>query len=281
MKISQRIMILLIGVVGVAGCTRNPATGKRQLILISRDQEIAMGNQAAGEFEKEFGGKVPNSRLQAYVRSVGRKLAEVSDRPMPYEFTLVASKVPNAFALPGGRIFVTAGLMSRMENERELAAVLAHETAHVAAMHNVQALQRQVGAGLLIELAGWAAGQDKQKVAEAAAEIVTGMVGLKYSRKEEYQADEYGIRYMVRAGYNPYGMIELLTTLKNLSDTEGGTLSEMFRTHPLTQNRIDRAAGHISRDYKAYSPNRRDPHATVFKRHRRALIAEMEKTKGS
>jgi len=144
-------------------------------------------------------------------------------------------------------------------------------------MHNVRGLQRQVGVAVLIELAGYAAGQDKRKAAEAGAKIVANMTILKYTRDDEYQADEYGIKYMVRAGYNPYGMVELLTTLKNLSDTEGGTLTEMFRTHPLTGNRIQRAREQIRDEYETYSPDRRDPRAAVFRRHRDALIAQMRK----
>ena len=136
-----------------AGCSTNPVTGQRELIFISPEQEIAMGNQAAPQFESEFGGKVPNAELQAYVQSVGGRVAQLSDRQMPYEFTLVSSQVPNAFALPGGKMFITAGLMGRMTNERQLAAVLGHEVGHVAARHNVKGMQRQIGASVLVQIA--------------------------------------------------------------------------------------------------------------------------------
>ena len=280
MSLRYRIVLLLLSVGTIAaGCSTNPTTGKRHIIIISQQQEIAMGSEAAPEFEKEFGGKVPNQQLQDYVRSVGMKLAGVSDRARPYEYTLVSSDVPNAFALPGGKIFITAGLMSRMENERELAAVLAHETAHVAAQHNVLGMQRQMGASVLAELAGMVIGGDKGKAAQAAAQIVTGVASLKYSRDDEYEADKYGIKYMQRAGYNPYGMVELLTTLKNLSESEGGTLTEMFQTHPLTQKRIDQARGVITAEYPKYSPDKRDPRAAVFRRNKTLLLSEMAKAK--
>ncbi len=220
-----------------------------------------MGEEAAPEFEKEFGGRVQDEQLQSYVLAVGGKVAGVSDREMPYEFTLLRSEVPNAFALPGGKIFITAGLMRRMSNERQLAAVLAHETAHVAAKHNVMGLQRQMGAAVLVEIAGRVVGGDKAEAAQAAAKIVAGIGSLHYSREDEYQADEIGIRYMELARYNPWGMVELLTVLKNLSDSEPGTLGEMLQTHPLSSKRIEEAENIIrsNEEYSLYSPEGSDP----------------------
>ena len=255
------------------GCTRNVATGEKHFIIISREQEIAIGAEAAPEFEKEFGGKVPNEQLQAYVQMVGGKVSAVSDREMPYKFTLVRSKVPNAFALPGGKIFITAGLMSKMTNERQLAAVLGHETGHVAAQHNVIAMQNQMGTAVLAGIAGQIAGEKKAESAEAVTRVVAGMVGLKYSRKHEYKADELGIRYMTRAGYNPWGMVELLTVLLNLSESEPGSLTEMFRTHPLTSKRIAEAKDIIEDEHKAFSPSAVDLNTTRFRRMRRLLFS--------
>lgn len=224
------------------GCAENPATGEKQLRLISREQEIAMGQEAAPQFEQEFGGEVQSSELQQYVGNIGQRLAAVSDRPdMPWEFTVVRSDVPNAFALPGGKVFVTAGLMRRMEDEGELAAVLAHEIGHVAALHNVQQLQTQMGASVLAQLAGVVIGGEKGQAAEAGAQIASNMLLLKYSREDEYQADEIGIRYLARANRNPYGMVDLLTTLQELSESEPSRIENMFQTHPLTSERIERA----------------------------------------
>ncbi len=264
--IARRCLILAAAaaMLPAVGCSTNPATGERELILIPRDQEIAMGVQAAPEFEKEFGGKVDDQRLQDYVSSVGQKVAAVSDRPMPYEYTLVKSDIPNAFALPGGKIFITAGLMERMTSERQLAAVLGHETAHVAAKHNVKGMQRQMGAAVLAEVAGAVVGGEKAETAKAVTEIVAGVTNLKYSRGDEYQADEYGIRYMARAGYNPWGMVELLTVLYRMAEAEGGeggSLSEMFQTHPLSSKRIEAARKTIEGNnaYKKFSADVPDP----------------------
>jgi len=267
----------LFAMPALVGCSANPVTGRRELILVSRDQEIAMGREAAPKFEQEFGGRVPNETLRQYVRSVGAKIAATSDRPMPHEYTLVASDVPNAFALPGGPVFITAGLVRRMTNERQLAAVLGHETAHVAARHSVKQMQKQMGAQLLVEIAGRIGGPDKGQAAADVAKIASTMALLRYSRKDEYEADVVGIRYATRAGYNPWGMVELLNVLKSLSDSEPGTFSEMFQTHPMSSKRIREAEGVLKDDaYAKWSPTQRDARERNFMR-MRALLPDAVK----
>ena len=269
----------LLALPALVGCSTNPVTGRRELILISREQEIALGTEAAPEFEQEFGGRVPNDQLQGYVRSVGARLAAASDRPMPYSYTILKSDVPNAFALPGGQIFITAGLMRRMTNERQLAAVLGHETAHVAAKHSVQQMQKQMGAQLLVEIAGRiGGGEGGGSAAGDVAKIVASMATLKYSRDDEYQADAVGIRYATRAGYNPWGMVELLNVLKNLSDSEPGTFSEMFQTHPMSSKRIRQAEALLKDDaYAKWSPTQRDAREPDFMRIRALLPDAVKK----
>ena len=262
-----RWLCLAAVAVGLAGCAVNPATGEKQLRLIGTQEEIALGREAAPQFENEFGGKAASQALQRYVAEVGGRIAKVSDRQdVPYEYALLASDTPKAFALPGGKIYVTAGLVRRMDNERQLAAVLGHETGHVNALHNVSGLQRQMGAAVLADLAGAVIGGTKGKVAQAAAEVVTGMVNLRYSRKDEYQADQLGIRYMTRAGYNPWGMVELLTRLQEMSGSEGGSFGEMFKTHPLTGKRVEQARQEIlgSATYRRFSADAPDPGVGTF-----------------
>jgi len=260
------VLVMPVALAGLAvGCSTNPVTGKKQLILISTEQEVALGADAAPQFEGEFGGLVPDGELQAYVRDIGSRLADHSDRKdVRYEFALLASDVPNAFALPGGKVYVTAGLMVLMTNERQLAGVLGHEITHVAAKHNVMGMQRQMGAAVLVELAGYAAGGDKAKAAEAATQIASGMVNLKYGRDDEYQADQYGCKYMAKAGYNPWGVVEMLEVLKGLHDSEPGSLGELFQTHPITSKRIERARGVVRSEYPQYSPESPDPKAGRF-----------------
>jgi len=246
-------LVLLPALAGTSGCG----------MLISREQEIAMGEEAAPEFEKEFGGRVQDAALLQYVSDVGMAVAAKCDREMPYEYLLVRSKQANAFALPGGKIFLTAGLMNRMTNERQMAAVLGHETGHVCARHNVKAMERQLGVALAAEIASHVF-SDSPLPAGDVTKIVGAVANLKYSRDDEYEADQRGIKYMSRAGYNPYGMVELLTVLKNLSEREPGALAEMFSTHPLTTKRIDKAREAIEDDNESASPEAADPHRDRF-----------------
>ena len=259
-KLLAVALLLVAG--AAAGCSVNPVTGKSQFIFISESQEIAMGQQAAPGFVKEFEGEVPDVTLQAYVQQVGQKTAVVSDRPeLPYKYRLVKSKIPNAFALPGGEIFVTAGLMALMDDERQLAAVLGHETGHCCAKHNVLGMQREMGVSVLVEIAARATGES---AAGDVAKVVGSVVNLKYSRDDEYQADQSGIKYMAKAGYNPWGMIELLTILLNLSESEPGMLGEMLQTHPLSSKRIAGAKATIEKNHPAHRQTAPDPNRARF-----------------
>ena len=251
--------ILLVGLIAVPAVVATSGCG----MLISTEQEIAMGEEAAPEFEKEFGGRVQDEALQQYVSDVGMAVAAKCDREMPYEYLLVRSKQANAFALPGGKIFLTAGLMNRMTNEREMAAVLGHETGHVCARHNVKAMERQLGVALAAEIAAHVFSEGGLPAGDI-TKIVGAVANLKYSRDDEYEADQRGIEYMSRAGYNPHGMVELLTVLQNLSDREPGALEEMLSTHPLTTKRIDKAREAIEDDHESASPDAADPHRDRF-----------------
>ncbi len=237
-------------------------------MLISRDQEIAMGVEAAPEFEKEFDGPVANAQLQAYVAGIGAKMAAVCDRDMPYEYILLKSDNPNAFALPGGKIYITAGLMRRMTNERQLAAVLGHETGHVAKKHNVKGLERQMGVLIFAEVLGALAGE-KGAAAEAGAKIAGSMVNMKYGRGDEYEADEMGLEYMTKAGYNPWGVVELLQVLVDMQTEAGGgggTIAEMLSTHPDSEKRVGRTTGLIEGDddLSKHKASTADPNAGKF-----------------
>ncbi len=253
----------LLFVLSAAGCATNPYTGRSEVSFISDAQEVEIGRQAAPQFEAEFGGRYADARVQGYVRGVGLRVSAVSDRSMPYDFAVLASKTPNAFALPGGPVYVTTGLLKIMNSERELAAVLGHEVGHIAAKHTVNGLQRQMGTAVLIEAISYAAGSRGATAGKIAA-IVANLTELKYSRDDEYQADEAGIVYMMRAGYNPYGMVEMLGDLQGLSESEPGRLAEMLSTHPLTSKRVEEARGIVQKKSPAADPRSGDPNAAQF-----------------
>jgi len=268
----QSTWMLLAGCLALLGlsiaCSVNPVTGKRELMLISTEQEISMGLQAGPQFEAQFDGPVPDEGLQRYVSEIGMKLVANCDRKdLPYEFKCVRSAIPNAFALPGGKVFVTAGLIACMSNERQLAAVLGHEIGHVNARHNVKGMQRQMGSELFGKMvAQMASGQeaDKAEKAKGAAQFVAGMVTMKYGRDDEYQADSLGIKYMARSGWNPQGMVELLEVLLAMHDKEPSSLEEMFQTHPLTSKRVAEAKETVAKDFPQAKAGEADPNVKTF-----------------
>jgi predicted Zn-dependent protease len=258
--------VVLLAPLAGAGCS--------QPMLLSRDDEITIGRDAAPEFEAEFGGKVNDPQLQAYIQSIGRRLEAVTDRAMPYRFAALNSETPNAFALPDGSLYVTVGLLRLMTNERQLAAVLGHEIGHVVHRDGAKALERAYGVQILAAVAGAAIGGDAGTAAEMGTKIVGSLVNLNYSRKQEYAADQAGIVYLHRAGYNPYGMVELLNALmESHGGEEGSGLGEMFQTHPLTTKRIEEVRGIIEDEYPTASAIAPDPNAGTFLRMRARLAA--------
>ena len=153
---------------------------------------------------------------------------------------------------------MTAGLFRELTNERQLASVLGHEIGHVAALHSVKHLQRQMGTQILLEIAASHTEGAGAVLATQVAPMVANLVNLRYSRNDEYEADMVGIKYMVRAGYNPWGAVEMLKVLGEMSK-DGSKLEEFFRTHPFTGNRITRAEEFIEVEYPEYNKMERDP----------------------
>jgi predicted Zn-dependent protease len=238
-----------------AACSRvvNPATGESQYTTLSPEDERQIGAQQHPQILQEFGGAYDDAALQAYVEEVGGRLGAVSDLPEDdFTFTILNSEVVNAFALPGGYVYVSRGLLALAENEAELAGVLGHEIGHVTARHAAQRQTQATGAGILATLGtigaailgGQVAGEIAQQVAGAGAEAyVAG-----YSRDQELEADTLGIRYMARAGYDPQAMATFLRKLDGQAELErrlrgeaGDAGQSWFATHPRTLDRVQRA----------------------------------------
>ena len=207
--------VLLLGACA-AGCARNPATGQLELSLVSEGQEVALGKQSDVAVQSEY-GVYKDAGLAAYVDSVGQALAKRSERPdLEWHFRVLDSPVVNAFALPGGYIYVTRGLLSVMNSEAQLAAVIGHEIGHVTARHGARQLTRatlgQVGLAV-----GGILSKDIARYGSLAAQGLT-LLFLKYSRDDENQADELGVRYATRANWDPREMPETFATLKAVSE---------------------------------------------------------------
>lgn len=229
--------MFLVLALSASGCSTNPATGKSQLAMISEPQEIEMGREADGDVVASL-GLVDDPELQAYVAALGKKLAADSERPqLPWTFRVVDDPVVNAFAIPGGFIYVTRGLLGHLTSEAELAAVIGHEIGHVTARHSVEQMSRQQLAQ--IGLLGVAiASPEFGKYADL-AQTGLGLAFLKYGRDDERQADDLGLRYLVRHGYDPREMPPVFATLQRVSQQQGGgRVPGWLATHPSEESRI-------------------------------------------
>jgi len=223
---------LVAVVVLLAGCATNPATGKRQINLMSEAQEISAGQEADAQVKKEM-GIYSDANLQEYVSTIGMRLAKESERPnLPWHYTVVDSPAVNAFALPGGYIYVTRGILPFLNDEAQLAGVLGHETGHVTARHTAQQYTRSIGATIgLVALGIFVPGG--QQIG-GLAEQGLGVLFLKFSRSFELQADQLGAKYAAQANWDPAGVPDMLATLGRLDEASGQTkgVPNWLETHP-------------------------------------------------
>ncbi len=233
MKTLWLSMLFVMGLgLFVGGCETNPVTGEEELILVSPEQEKEMGRQSAEQVEKELGQSVKDQQLQSYINSVGQNIARISHLPNEgFSYKAIDHQSVNAFALPGGYIYITTGLLKELNSEAQLASVLAHETAHVTARHIAQQITRDI----IIDAGMSVVGTQAPTSAMRVADIVRQLEGMSFTREQEKQADEIGLDYLVKAGYTPYGMIETMEILQRQS---GSRTIEFFSTHPNPENRI-------------------------------------------
>ncbi len=259
----------------LAACAVNPVTGEQEIVFMSEPQELAMGARYYPQTTQINNGLVPHDPgLQAYVQRVGHRLARVSHRPhLPWEFNVVDSDQVNAFALPGGKISLTRGLIVKMHSEDEMASVLAHEIGHVTARHQVAQYTRGVFISLAVAGVGLAlADSEYAGLGTAVAGVAGGLLMLSYSRDQERQADALGYEYMVKAGYNPKGQVKVFEIFQSLRKSEPGFIAAMLSSHPLTAERIQTARQRV-----AAAPSyitRRPWHTARF---RRALATQRQR----
>ena len=204
---------------GVYACARNPVTGKNELALVSESQEIAMGQEYAQQIVKSM-GVYQDQKVQDYVSNLGKTLAAKSERPnLPWAFYVMDDPTVNAFALPGGSIFVTRGILTHMNNEAELVGVLGHEIGHVTARHSVQQMSRQQLAQIGLGVGSILSSTVAQYAGLASQGL--GVLFLKYGRDAESQSDQLGFKYMVHEGYDPSAMATMFQTLERVSRAGG------------------------------------------------------------
>lgn len=252
------------GALAIAGCARNAATGREMLTvgMPSRTKQTALGLQSAPSVEQQSGGALNNTVIQRYVEAVGMRLVHAIPpkltRGFQFSYTAVNDNAMNAFALPGGPIFITKGLLVRLQNEAQLAFVLGHETGHVVAQHVAQQMAQQNVMSAALAATGYAAGKTSGLVGTAAnaiSQFAGKLVMLRFSRSDERQADQLGLRFMVHAGYNPQAAIQVMHILQ--SAAPAGSTPNWMQTHPSTPNRIVLLQNTINTKYaaQAHSPH--------------------------
>lgn len=250
--------------IALGGCTTNPATGKNIFTLgMSTEQQAALGAEAAPQFTQEYGGAVPDAECQAYVRDLGARLAaQVESRyqGLPWEFTFLNSDAVNAFALPGGKVFFTRGLASRLTNEAQMAGVMGHEVGHVTAEHGAQRIAKATAFNLgttVVAVVVQSSGNERVRQAGAigvpALQVGGNLVMLKYGRDEELEADQLGVRYMSKLGYDPKGQMQVMEVLQSLS--AGGRQPDILSTHPDPAKRIEQIRGLLGGEYASTQNN--------------------------
>jgi predicted Zn-dependent protease len=263
----------------LTGCVVNPVTGKSQLSVMSPEQEIASGAQNYVPAQQSQGGQyVVDPGLTAYVQQVGKKLAAVSDRPnLPYEFVVLNNDVPNAWAMPGGKLAINRGLLVYLEDEAQLAAVMGHEIVHAAARHGAQQQTQNVLMGAGVLLAGIAIAEKKPEygvLGVGALAVGSQAWQAKYGRDHELESDAVGMKYMAKAGYDAQAAVELQEIFVKLSEGKNaGFIEGLFASHPPSQERVaknrqnatkypggvrnkeafQRAMAQVNKDKKAYA----------------------------
>jgi predicted Zn-dependent protease len=240
MRYSKLLYFVLVFCLG--GCAVNPVTGDRDLILVSGAQELAMGAQNYAPMQQSQGGPYDvDPALSEYVQSIGNRLAQASGVDLPYEFTVLNNSVPNAWALPGGKIAINRGLLTEMSSEAELAAVLGHEIVHAAARHTAQQMSKgMLLQGLVVATSVATSDSDYGNLAVGGASVAAQLVSTKYGRNAELESDKFGMRYMSRAGYDPRGAVTLQETFVRLSEgRDQDWLSGLFASHPPSQERVN------------------------------------------
>lgn len=227
----------------LSSCGHNPVTGKREIQILPATTEVNLGRENFQAMQQAQGGHyLADPQLNQYIQQVGMRLAQESDRPtLPYEFVIINNSIPNAWALPGGKIAIYRGLLLELKNEAELAAVLSHEIVHAAARHSVKQMER----GLLLQSAligveSFLKGSQYDHLILTSSQLGMALISQKYSRESEKEADQWGIKYMVKAGYNPYASVSLQETFLKLSKNRGQHkwLEGLFASHPPSKERI-------------------------------------------
>lgn len=243
-----RTVVFGAALLTLSTCARNPVSGKREISLMSTEQEIAIGKESHPSIVASM-GLYENAALQAFMTEKGQAMAKISHRPdLPYQFYIVDTPVVNAFAVPGGYVYFTRGILAHFNNEAEFAGVLGHEIGHITAKHASRQQTKQLFGTLGTIAASIYNPQLGQAVQQGA-----GMLLLKYSRDHESEADQIGVGYSSKIGYDAREMANFFQTIKRIQDNSGQAVPNMLSTHPDPGNRYTRV-NQLAQEYQTQTP---------------------------
>lgn len=242
----------LASVLMISSCSRNPVTGKKELIFMSQDQEIAMGQQYHPSVIASM-GLYEDAKLQKFITEKGQAMGKISHRPdLNYTFTIVDSPVVNAFAVPGGFVYFTRGIMAHFNNEAEFAGVLGHEIGHITARHSARQQTSQM-LGQVGLIAGMVVSEQFRQMADAAQQSL-GMLLLSYGRAHESESDKIGVEYSSKIGYDAHQMANFFNTLKRMGDESGQSIPTFMSTHPDPGDRFNNVH-QMTAEYQKKNPS--------------------------
>jgi predicted Zn-dependent protease len=266
-KIAAYIVISVV--LFLISCTTTGPGGDKSFVILPTSAEISIGQGMAEEVAKTE-KKLPDEQWQSYLNEVGQKIVKVCDRQdLEYTFTVIESDQINAFAAPGGYVYFYTGLLREMKTEAEMAAVMAHEISHVVARHSAKQIQTSMGAQLAYALVF--GGKEQSQARDLAVNLGMALAMSGYSRDMEREADKFGGIYMVKAGYNPNGMVSMLETLARLGGSGGSSFEQLLSSHPDTQERIKNAKKEVTE----LSPL--DPNLTFGQQRYQQMLARLPK----
>lgn len=267
-------LLALVACFVLGACAVNPATGRNDFVLLSEQDEIQLGREAHAQIVRQFGGAYEDPALQDYVQRVGEQLAANSHRKeLGYHFTVLDSPEVNAFALPGGYIYITRGLLAYLDSEAEMAAVLGHEIGHVTARHSVRQISGTRAAQIGYTIGSVLIPELRNQIGQGLFNVLGGAITSGYGREHELEADRLGAEYLARSGYDPRAMLDVLEVLKDQELYERQLALEegrqpriyhgVFASHPSSDQRLQEAiayaepeaavtAAHEEADYLAY-----------------------------
>lgn len=245
----------------LTGCSRNPVSGNYDLNFYSDEQEIQIGEEYHPELVKQY-GEYKDEKLQAYIQDMVTRMGDLSHRPnLEYRVTLLDTPEINAFAVPGGHVYICRGLLAYLNSEAELAGVMGHEIGHITARHSVQQMSQSSGFNLgmaLVSIFLFKYDEDKQNLAFNTGQVVGNIALLSFSREDEMEADRLGLEYSTKAGFSPLGIGRTMTMFERLSGNGGSNdLATILSTHPTSATRTKQARievrkleeqGNINRD---------------------------------